>query len=427
MKKKIIVRAPALTQSGYGEQARFALRALRTREDVFDIYLNPINWGKTGWISNDDEERAWLDNLVRKAVQHEANQGQYDVSLQVTIPNEWGRMAPVNIGYTAGIETTRISTQWVEKSLEMDRIIVISDHAKYGFKNTNYQARNEKTGQVIPDFRCTTPVDVVNYAARTLIEPEKMDLNLDYDFNFLSVAQWSLRKNLENTIAWFLEEFKDDEVGLVLKVLYTSNCIMDKLKCQDNLKLLLSNFPDRKCKVYLLHGDLSEGEMVGMYKNPKIKGLINLAHGEGYGLPMFEAAQHALPVVAPSWGGQMDYLYAPVKDKKRKNKIRNKAHYASVDYVLQPVPKEAVWDGVLIQDSMWCYPNQGSYKSKLRDVYKNHGVYKKMAKTLQKHILNKFSEENQYKEFADSCLKACGHIDNLEVDDFFNKMVAGQK
>ena len=374
MKKKIIVRAPALTQSGYGEQARFALRALRTREDVFDIYLNPINWGKTGWISNDDEERAWLDNLVRKAVQHEANQGQYDVSLQVTIPNEWGRMAPVNIGYTAGIETTRISTQWVEKSLEMD-----------------------------------------------------MDLNLDYDFNFLSVAQWSLRKNLENTIAWFLEEFKDDEVGLVLKVLYTSNCIMDKLKCQDNLKLLLSNFPDRKCKVYLLHGDLSEGEMVGMYKNPKIKGLINLAHGEGYGLPMFEAAQHALPVVAPSWGGQMDYLYAPVKDKKRKNKIRNRAHYASVDYVLQPVPKEAVWDGVLIQDSMWCYPNQGSYKSKLRDVYKNHGVYKKMAKTLQKHILNKFSEENQYKEFADSCLKACGHINNLEVDDFFNKMVAGQK
>ena len=38
MKKKIIVRAPALTQSGYGEQARFALRSLRAHEDKFDIF-----------------------------------------------------------------------------------------------------------------------------------------------------------------------------------------------------------------------------------------------------------------------------------------------------------------------------------------------------------------------------------------------------
>ena len=38
MKKKIIIRGPALSQTGYGEQTRFALRALRSREDIFDIY-----------------------------------------------------------------------------------------------------------------------------------------------------------------------------------------------------------------------------------------------------------------------------------------------------------------------------------------------------------------------------------------------------
>ena len=426
MKKKIIVRGPALTQSGYGEQSRFALRALRTREDIFDIYLHPINWGKTGWISADNEERKWLDSLVRKAVEFDSNKGQYDVSLQITIPNEWGKMAPVNIGYTAGIETTRISAQWIEKSIEMDRIIVISEHAKYGFESTRYEARNEQTGQVLSNFKCPVPVDVVNYAVRAT-SPQKIDLNLDYDFNFLSVAQWSIRKNLENTIAWFIEEFQDDEVGLVLKVLFANNCIMDKVKCRDNLKMLLSSFPDRKCKVYLLHGDMSEEEMIGLYQNPKIKGLVNLAHGEGFGLPMFEAAQNALPVVAPSWGGQLDFLYIPTKDKKRKNKIFNKPHYAAVDYVLQPIPKQAVWENVLIQESMWCYPHQGNYKSKIRDVYKNYGTYKKMAKTLQKHILNKFSEENQYKQFVDSCLTACGHVNEQEVNNFFEKMVASQK
>ena len=50
MKKKIFVRAPVLSQSGYGEQSRFALRALRSREDLFDIYVVPITWGNTGWI-----------------------------------------------------------------------------------------------------------------------------------------------------------------------------------------------------------------------------------------------------------------------------------------------------------------------------------------------------------------------------------------
>ena len=37
MRKKILVSGPVLTASGYGEQARFALRALRSREDLFDI------------------------------------------------------------------------------------------------------------------------------------------------------------------------------------------------------------------------------------------------------------------------------------------------------------------------------------------------------------------------------------------------------
>ena len=35
MKKNIILVGPILTRSGYGEQARFALRALRSREDLF--------------------------------------------------------------------------------------------------------------------------------------------------------------------------------------------------------------------------------------------------------------------------------------------------------------------------------------------------------------------------------------------------------
>ena len=64
MKKKIFVRGPVLTQSGYGEQSRFALRALRSREDIFDIYIQPIPWGKCGWIWEDNEFRQWMDEKI---------------------------------------------------------------------------------------------------------------------------------------------------------------------------------------------------------------------------------------------------------------------------------------------------------------------------------------------------------------------------
>ena len=115
MRKKILVRGPALSMSGYGEQTRFALRCLRAYEELFDIYLIPVGWGKTGWIWESSEERQWIDQIVNKTLKYnQTGTPYYDMSLQVTIPNEWERLAPINIGYSAGIETTRISPAWVE-------------------------------------------------------------------------------------------------------------------------------------------------------------------------------------------------------------------------------------------------------------------------------------------------------------------------
>ena len=42
MKKNIILKGPVLTRSGYGEQARFALRSLRSREDLYNIFIQPL-------------------------------------------------------------------------------------------------------------------------------------------------------------------------------------------------------------------------------------------------------------------------------------------------------------------------------------------------------------------------------------------------
>jgi glycosyltransferase involved in cell wall biosynthesis len=64
---------------------------------------------------------------------------------------------------------------------------------------------------------------------------------------------------------------------------------------------------------------MTEEEINGLYQHHSVKAFINLAHGEGFGLPMFEAAYHKVPVVAMGWSGQVDFLYAPEKRKRTKN------------------------------------------------------------------------------------------------------------
>ena len=130
MKKKILLKAPLLTRSGYGEHARFALRSLKTREDLFDIYIQPLQWGATSWISVNDEERRWIDHTIEKTIVYLQQGGKLDMSLQVTIPNEWEKIAPVNIGATAGIETNKVAPLWLQKGNEaVDKIITISKHS----------------------------------------------------------------------------------------------------------------------------------------------------------------------------------------------------------------------------------------------------------------------------------------------------------
>tara|TARA_Y100000034_G_scaffold135891_1_gene209648 strand:+ start:341 stop:1612 length:1272 start_codon:yes stop_codon:yes gene_type:complete len=419
--KKLLVRGPALSRSGYGEHTRFLLRSLRAYEDEFDIYLININWGKTGWIWTDDEERRWMDDIINKTGKHIESGAGFDISAQVTIPNEWEKLAPINIGVTAGIETTKVAPEWIEKSMLVDKIAIVSEHSKQVYENTSYQAQNGETGEMIDDFRCTTPIEVVHYPVRDF-EAAEIDLKLDYDFNFLTVAQVSPRKNLNNTISWFVEEFKDEEVGLVVKCNIKCDSVNDRFETERALKALLEGHEDRKCKVYLVHGTLKEEEMTALYQHPKIKALVSLSHGEGFGLPIFEAAYNELPVIAPDWSGHVDFLYMPIKEKKT-GKMKSKASYATVKYTMQPIQKEARWKGVLQEDSLWCYPEKASYKKRLREVYSDYNRFRSQAKKLNKHIRKNFTAEGQYKKFYEVFAEYNDNPSDQEVNEMFEELL----
>jgi glycosyltransferase involved in cell wall biosynthesis len=399
--KKILVKGPALSRSGYGEQTRFALRALRSRPDLFDIYLINIPWGQTGHLSGNSEEIEWLHSLLQKtALLSNVPQATIDISLQVTIPLEFEKMAPVNIGYTAGIETTKIAPQWIEKSnATVDKIITISQHSQNVFNNTTYDVTNRETGQPVSNWGIEAPVEVVGYPTLD-VEAEPLEMELTTTKNFVAVSQWGPRKNLSNTIKWFMQEFKDDEdTGLILKTNLASDCLPDRLHTIQRLEGLIQQVEsslegERKCKIYLVHGEISTGQLKWLYSHPTMQALINIAHGEGYGLPLFEAAQSGLPLITVTWGGQLDFIC-------RLNK-KGKAvpHVIPVDYTIGPVQKAAHWEGVIQADSMWAFARENSFKRALREAITKQAHHRKRAALLQKTIAENFAPAAMYEKFV---------------------------
>ena len=135
---------------------------------------------------------------------------------------------------------------------------------------------------------------------------------------------------------------------------------------------------------------MTDNEMQGLYTDRKIKSIISLSHGEGYGLPLFEAATNGLPDIATGWSGHLDFL-----------QVKNKDLFASVKYDLGKIDPRAVWPGVLHEDSGWAYPNLEHAKRLMRDMYTNHKKWKGKALRLKKHLNKEFTEKKLYKKFTD--------------------------
>lgn len=386
--KKVLLKGPILTRSGYGEQARFALRSLRSREDLYEIYIHPTQWGQTSWDSEDSEERHFIDGRIEETIGYVAGGGTFDISIQVTIPNEFEILADYNVGYTAGIETTDVSHTWIQYSNVMDKMIVVSEHSKQVFEKTRYDGVNENDEPVVLSLE--TPIDSVGYPVREWDNLPELELGLETSFNFLTVAQFGPRKNLINTIRWFVDEFRDEDVGLVLKSNIAKNSIMDRSMLSEDLRKFMEQLGEMKCKVYLLHGDMTSEEIHSLYHNPQIDAYVSFTYGEGFGLPLFEAAYSNLPVVATGWSGQMDFLV----DSQRQDQFYN------VSFDINRIPKEVVWDGVLIEKAMWAYPREQSAKQQMRLCYED--ISSGTPRWDSSELLERYSEERMYKAFIDS-------------------------
>ena len=321
---------------------------------------------------------------------------QPDIYVDIRIPNEFQTWGKVNIGITAGIETTAVSNAWIEGCNRMDLIIVPSAHSKEGFPRALYEKMQQMPDgqqQKVGELKLEKPIEVVfegtDESIYKPIDNSSLDLvdDIKENFAFLHVGMWGKgrigedRKDIGKMIKLFYEAFanKKEQPALILKTNGATFSIMDREECLEKIRQVKNMLPSdwELPNVYLLHGYLSEKEMNKLYNHPKVKSMISFTHGEGYGRPLQEATMVGLPVIAPAWSGQVDFL--------------SRTDSLLLGGTLVNVPKSQHWKDIIISESQWFNINETQAYKAMNYTFENYDDVKEKALNLMKINRDKFT------------------------------------
>lgn len=401
MKQYCVISAPPDTYSGYGARSRDFIKAIyELKKDEWEIEILPQRWGQTPWgfIDKNFEEWGWMKPMFNYSGQLKR---QPDVWFQITVPNEFQPIGKVNIGVTAGIETTVCDKAFIEGCNRMNVTLVSSKHAKSVLQSTVYQQKDNRTGTVTKNIQLEKPIEVLfegvdlnKYFHIPDEELPETDLvsdldSIEEDFCFLYVGHWLQgdmgqdRKNTNLLVKLFLETFKNKKAqpALILKTSHGGASIMDReevLKKIDSIRNSVegTNLPN----IYVVHGDLDDEDINHLYNHPKVKAMVNLTKGEGYGRPLAEFCISKKPVVASNWSGHTDFL--------------SPEFTVLLPGKMTPCHPSAYSQGLIIEGASWFSVDEAATTKALTDVYVNYDKYVEKGKRQGHKIKTEFSYDN---------------------------------
>jgi glycosyltransferase involved in cell wall biosynthesis len=141
---------------------------------------------------------------------------------------------------------------------------------------------------------------------------------------------------------------------------------MDREEVLNRIDAIRKTVKGKLPNIYLLHGEMSDGEVNELYNHTKVKAMISLTKGEGFGRPLLEFSLVNKPIIASGWSGHIDFL-----DNQFTKQIGG---------ILTNVHPSAAIDKMILQESQWFRPDEALTGKALKDVFEDYKVYKELAK-----------------------------------------------
>ena len=395
MKQYCVISAPPDTYSGYGARSRDFIKAIyELKKDEWDIQIIPQRWGNTSWGFLEDfkEEWGWMIPLLLKGPMTK----QPDVWFQITVPSEFQAVGKVNIGVTAGIETTVCDSSWIEGCNRMNAIFVSSVHAKTVLEATSFAKKDDPNFQI----KLEKPVEVIfegvdlnkyfHISDEDLPETDLVsDLDeIEEDFCYLYVGHWLQgeigedRKNTGKLVQIFLETFKGKKKkpALIMKTSSATSCILDRDEMLRKIDIIREAVGGDLPNIYLLHGEMDDEDMNYLYNHPKVKAFVSFTKGEGYGRPLAEFCTSKKPIITSGWSGHIDFLSKEfsVLLPGKLTETHPSTHSATL----------------ILPGSSWFTVDYNAASKALEDVYSNYKKYEEMGKRQGHKIKSEFSYDN---------------------------------
>ena len=378
------------TYSGYGARSRDLIKAI-IETDKYNVKLLSQRWGNTPWgFCKDNPEWGFL--LSHNLPNNQLPQ-QPEVWMQITIPSEFQPVGKYNIGVTAGIETTVCAPDWIEGLNRMDLNLVSSNHSKKVFEESKFERRNQQTNQVEGMIQLQKPIEVLFEGAnldvyKVINQNQITNIELDSikeSFAYLFVGHWVQgdlgedRKNVGLLIKAFYEIFKNKKTkpALILKTSMVGSSYMDREEILKRIKMIRKTVNSKDLpNIYLLHGEFTDLEMNELYNHSKVKAMINLTRGEGFGRPLLEFSLAKKPMITTNWSGHTDFL---------------KSEFTTMLPGQMTNVHPSAANQWLLQESQWLSVDQGQVGHYMKDMFENYKNYTENAKRQAYYSKTEFS------------------------------------
>ena len=372
-----VVSCPIDTYSGYGARARDFVKAL-INLDKYEVQILSQRWGNTrfGYLE-DHKETKLIEKIIPKLNE------KPDLWFQITVPNEFQPVGKYNIGVTAGMETTLVHPTWIEGCNRMNLVLTSSEHSKAVFESSVFEQKDKNTNAVVNTIKLNKPVEVLLEGVditKYFETKSTLDLSsINEEFAFLFVGHWLQgelghdRKNVGLLIKAFLETFKNKmkQPALILKTSLVGSSIMDQEMIKRKIDSIRSTVKGKLPNIYLIHGDLTDEDINKLYNNPKVKAMVSLTKGEGFGRPLLEFTTTGKPVIVSGWSGQRDFL--------------NPEFSILLGGELEQVHPSAGVKDMILTEAKWFKPSEQEIGTAFKEVYKSYKKYAVLGKK-QRHL-----------------------------------------